>query len=114
MDVLNIRPQFQPVGGMHAIENLRRVFRALDTDRSKPSRVLLVFDSCDAAVDVRAADGEADLVCRTQSERSRIENPSRDLVVECRGLSIGEGRVKKDADSVWSRRTREVLAAEGN
>ena len=86
---------------MHAIENLRRVFRALDTDRSNPSRVLLVFDTRDAAVDVRAADGEPDLVCRTQSERSRIENPSRDLVVECRGLSIGEGRVKKDADSTF-------------
>src|ERR1700678_101751 len=101
MDVLDIRPQLKPIGGMHAIENLRRVFRALDTDPSKPSRVLLAFDSCDAAVDVRAADGEADLVGWTQSERAGIENPSRDLVVECRGLSIGESRVKKDADSTF-------------
>src|SRR5205823_14357179 len=60
MDVLDSGTQIQPLGGMHAIENLARIFRAVDRERPESCRVHLGFDSRDTAVDVSGADGEAD------------------------------------------------------
>src|ERR1700678_1972529 len=99
MDILDVGPQLQPLSRMHAVENLTHILRALYTDRSESSGVLLAFDLRDATIDVRAAYGETDLVSGARGEGSRIEDSRRDLVVEGRGAPIGKGRVEKHADT---------------
>src|ERR1700678_3608181 len=99
MDILDVGTHLQPLSRVHAVENLAHVFRALYTDRSESSTVLLAFDRRDAVVDVRAAYGETDFVSGARGEWSRIEDSRRDLVVIRRGAPIGKGRVEKNADT---------------
>src|SRR5271154_5518596 len=95
-DILDVWTHIQPGRRVHVVVDLGDPFRVLNSDRTESEIVLRRLDIGDAAVDVGAPEGKADLILGATGKGTVIKESHSKLVVERGGAAVRVGRVEED------------------